>query len=322
MGTKLKTGKSFSINTIYQKYGIIVLLIIEIAVFSILQERFLKLENILLVGRQISFIGITSIGMTMVLLTGGIDISVGAMLAVTGVISTVLYFNLGLPLIWTILLTLVVGLVFGTFNGFAVAYLNVPALIGTLGMQVILKGIGYIFTRGVPIKANDPHFTYMGQGFFFNLIPIPFIVMIIMFVFGYWLLNKTYIGRRIYAIGGNEEAARLSGIKTKRLIMLTYTACGFFAAVTGILMAMRMGSGQPSAGGDFPMDVLTATVLGGISIFGGKGNIQNVFFGSFIMGFLTNGLVMLGVSDYIQWIIKGFVLITVVALSNINLRRK
>jgi len=276
METKLKSSNSISVGSIYQRYGIIILLIAELIIFSILHDNFFKLENLLSVGRQISFIGIASIGMTMVLLTGGIDISIGAMLAFTGVISTLFYFDLGLPLIWTILLTLVVGAIFGTINGFAVAYLSVPALIGTLGMQVILKGIGYVFTRGVPIKADDADFKFLGQGFFFDVIPIPFVIMVVMFVFGYWLLTKTYVGRRIYAVGGNEEAARLSGIKTKRLIMLTYTACGFFAAITGILMAMRMGSGQPSAGGDFPMDVLTATVLGGISIFGGKGSIVNV----------------------------------------------
>jgi ribose transport system permease protein len=322
MQPELKSRSARSLNTLYQRYGIIILLIGEIIVFSFLHSNFLTIENLLLVGRQISFIGITSIGMTMVLLVGGIDISVGSMLAVTGVISTVLYIEQGVPLVLAIISVLLVGILFGTLNGVVAAYLRVPALIGTLGMQVILKGIGYIFTRGVPIKANESEFTYMGQGFIFNLIPIPFIVMVLMFIFGYWLLEKTYIGRRLYAVGGNEEAARLSGIKTKRLIMLTYTACGFFAAVTGLLMAMRMGSGQPSAGGDFPMDVLTATVLGGISIFGGKGHIVNVFFGSFVMGFLTNGLVMLGVSDYIQWIIKGIVLISVVTLSNINLKKK
>ncbi|MHB8061716.1 MAG: ABC transporter permease [Ruminiclostridium sp.] len=321
METKMETKKYFSIWSIYQKYGIIVMLILEIAIFSIMQENFLSMGNLLSVGRQISFIGITSIGMTMVLLTGGLDISVGAMLALTGVISALLYQHAGVPLVWTILITLGVGALFGTLNGVSVAYLQVPALIATLGMQVIMKGVGYVFTHGIPVGVEKPNFLVLGQGFFFEVIPIPLVIMIVLFIFGWWFLTKTYVGRHFYAVGGNEEAARLAGIKTKRLVMLSYTACGIFAAITGILMAGRMGSGQPSAGVDFPMDVLTATVLGGISLFGGKGSIINVFFGAFIMGFLTNGMVMLGVSDYWQWITKGIVLIMVVALSNVNLKK-
>ncbi len=310
--------KSFSGAKFYQKYGIFIILIIEIIIFSVLNRRFITVDNLLAIGRQISFLGIVSVGMTMTMLTGGLDISVGAMYALTGIIAAICNVRFGLPLILIIPITIIVGAVFGTVNGIMVAKFKVPALIATLGMQTVLKGISYIFTKGVPVVVKDEVFKFMGQGYVFGVIPVTLIIMVGVFILGYWVLNKTYYGRRVYAVGGNEEAARLAGINSTALIASTYTICGALAGVTGALQAARMGSGQPAAGGDFPMDVLTAVVLGGVSVNGGKGHIVNVFFGAAIMGCLINGMYMMGLSEYWQWIIKGVVLVTVVAVSNVT----
>lgn len=302
----------------YKKYGVVFILVVEIIFFSFAHKNFLTLNNFLSVGRQISFIGIAAIGMTMVLIIGGIDISVGSMLAFAGVFSTKILVDLGLPLWLSILITLIVGALFGTINGFSCAVLHIPALISTLAMQTILKGIAFLLTNALPVKGMTKQFKYLGQGYLFGFFPIPLLVMLIMFALGMWILNRTSFGRRLYAVGGNPEAARLSGINTKKVMILTYAICGMFAALSGILMAGRLGSGQPSIGADHPMDVLTAAVLGGISVNGGKGNIVNVLFGAFIMGILSNGMVMLGINEYWQWVLKGIVLLLAVTLSNLD----
>jgi ribose transport system permease protein len=307
-----------TVGVFYQKYGILFILVLEIIFFAIAHENFLTSTNLLSVGRQISFIGIASIGMTMVMITGGIDISVGSMLALAGVVSAKLLVDGGVPLPLAIILTLLVGTFFGLINGVTSEIMHVPPLISTLAMQTILKGIAFLITNALPVKGVSDSFKYLGQGYLWGWIPIPFLTMLLLFVVGWWFLEKSYFGRRIYVVGGNKEAARLSGIDTKKVIISTYALCGFFAALAGILMAGRLGSGQPSIGTNFPMDVLTATVLGGISVNGGKGSIVNVFFGAFIMGILSNGMIMLGLNEYWQWLVKGFVLLFAVSMSNLK----
>lgn len=316
---RIKLSKKMpTVGVFYQKYGILFILVLEIIFFAIAHENFLTSTNLLSVGRQISFIGIASIGMTMVMITGGIDISVGSMLALAGVVSAKLLVDGGVPLPLAIILTLLVGTFFGLINGVTSEIMHVPPLISTLAMQTILKGIAFLITNALPVKGVSDSFKYLGQGYLWGWIPIPFLTMLLLFVVGWWFLEKSYFGRRIYVVGGNKEAARLSGIDTKKVIISTYALCGFFAALAGILMAGRLGSGQPSIGTNFPMDVLTATVLGGISVNGGKGSIVNVFFGAFIMGILSNGMIMLGLNEYWQWLVKGFVLLFAVSMSNLK----
>ncbi|ADK81788.1 ABC transporter permease [Sediminispirochaeta smaragdinae] len=316
---RIKLSKKMpTVGVFYQKYGILFILVLEIIFFAIAHENFLTSTNLLSVGRQISFIGIASIGMTMVMITGGIDISVGSMLALAGVVSAKLLVDGGVPLPLAIILTLLVGTFFGLINGVTSEIMHVPPLISTLAMQTILKGIAFLITNALPVKGVSDSFKYLGQGYLWGWIPVPFLTMLLLFVVGWWFLEKSYFGRRIYVVGGNKEAARLSGIDTKKVIISTYALCGFFAALAGILMAGRLGSGQPSIGTNFPMDVLTATVLGGISVNGGKGSIVNVFFGAFIMGILSNGMIMLGLNEYWQWLVKGFVLLFAVSMSNLK----
>lgn len=308
-------SKKLLFRNIYNKYGVLFILIVEIIIFSLANETFFTPSNILSVGRQFSFIGMSAIGMTMVMITGGIDISVCTMLAMSGVICAKLNVDAGLPIAVCIIITVILGAFFGLLNGLAVNFLKIPALIATLAMQTVLKGIAYLVTNAIPIKNISDSYKNIGQGYIFNVIPIPFVVMLVMYIIAWWYLDKTYMGRHIYLVGGNEEAARLSGINTKLVGVSVYVFCGLFTSVAGLMMAARLGSGQPSVGTGFEMDVITATVLGGVSVSGGKGNVINVLFGACIMGFLANGMTILNVNQYWQWIVNGIVLVAAVATS-------
>ena len=307
-----------SFANLYSTYGVFFILVIEFLIFSLASKSFLTLGNILSVGRQMSFTGIAAIGMTLVMLTGGIDISVGSMLAMAGVLCAKLSADVGLPLWIAVVITLLIGALFGLINGAAVTRLHIPALIATLATQTILKGIAYLLTNAVPVKNLSATYKFLGQGYIFGVIPVPLIITVALYVLAWWYLDKTYLGRRVYLSGGTEEAARLSGINTKWTITGTYVFSGVFAAIAGVLMAARLGSGQPSVGSGFEMDVITATVLGGISVNGGKGKVVNVFVGACIMGVLANGMTMLNINQYLQWIINGLVLLFAVTMSNLR----
>lgn len=307
-----------SFANLYSTYGVFFILVIEFLIFSLASKSFLTLGNILSVGRQMSFTGIAAIGMTLVMLTGGIDISVGSMLAMAGVLCAKLSADVGLPLWIAVVITLLIGALFGLINGAAVTRLHIPALIATLATQTILKGIAYLLTNAVPVKNLSATYKFLGQGYIFGVIPVPLIITVALYVLAWWYLDKTYLGRRVYLSGGNEEATRLSGINTKWTITGTYVFSGVFAAIAGVLMAARLGSGQPSVGSGFEMDVITATVLGGISVNGGKGKVVNVFVGACIMGVLANGMTMLNINQYLQWIINGLVLLFAVTMSNLR----
>ena len=307
-----------SFANLYSTYGVFFILVIEFLIFSLASKSFLTLGNILSVGRQMSFTGIAAIGMTLVMLTGGIDMSVGSMRAMAGVLCAKLSADVGLPLWIAVVITLLIGALFGLINGAAVTRLHIPALIATLATQTILKGIAYLLTNAVPVKNLSATYKFLGQGYIFGVIPVPLIITVALYVLAWWYLDKTYLGRRVYLSGGNEEAARLSGINTKWTITGTYVFSGVFAAIAGVLMAARLGSGQPSVGSGFEMDVITATVLGGISVNGGKGKVVNVFVGACIMGVLANGMTMLNINQYLQWIINGLVLLFAVTMSNLR----
>ena len=294
------------------------MLLLELIIFSLASSNFFTVGNLLTIGRQVSFTGIATVGCTLLMITGGIDLSTGSNLAFSGVICTYMMINLNLPIWLSIIIALVLGLVAGVLNGLAFTKLHISSLIATLAMQYILRGIGFLITDAKAIYNLPIDYKFLGQGYLFGFFPFPLVIMIVIFAFGFWILNYTYLGRYIYAVGGNVEAARLSGIRTNKIYMYVFAASGLFAALAGVLMAARMGSGQPSIGTDFPMDVITAIVLGGVNINGGSGRIVGVILGAFIMGILSNGMVMLNLNDYVQWVVKGVVLIFAVAMSNID----
>lgn len=306
---------------LYNSYGLLAILLLEILLFSLMTDTFFTSENIMNVGRQISFTGISGVGLAIVVLAGGIDISTGMMLALSGVLCVKLNVEMGIPLWLSIIITLLVALIGGILSGEVTARLRVPALITTLAFQTIYKGVAFTITNAIPTYGLSDQFKFLGQGYVFNAIPFPLIVMVAIFVIGHFLMSKTYIGRYVYAVGGNPEAARLAGINTKRVIILSFALCTFFTAIAGIMMAGRLGSGQPGTGIGFEMDVITSVTLGGISINGGKGSILYLAIGALIMGVLTNGMMLLGLNEYIQWIVKGLVLIFAVGMSSLEISK-
>ena len=308
--------KRFSLSKIF----VYLVLVVIILFFTVTTDTFLTSKNILNICRQISMIGICSVGMTMVLLTGGIDISVGSIIALVGVVAAKLIGEAGMAIFPAMLIGVVVGAICGLINGIMVAEFDVPALITTLAMQTMARGAAYILTSGIPIYGLPEEIKTLGQGYFFK-IPIPVIIMALIFLFGWWLLEQTRFGRYTYAIGGNQEVARLSGINVLNMKIFIYTLSGLFAGLSGVIMLSRINSGQPATSSGFEMDVITGAVLGGISVAGGEGKLVNVIAGVLIMGMLSNGMTLMNLDEYWQWVVKGIVLLLAVTFDNMQRKR-
>lgn len=307
----------FSISQVF----VYLILLFVIVFFSIMSQSFMTSRNILNICRQVSMIGICSVGMTMVLLTGGIDISVGSIIALSGVVAAKLIAENMWPIFPAMVVGVVIGVICGIISGAMVAKFDVPALIATLAMQSIARGIAFILTQGIPVYGLPEQIRVLGQGYFLN-IPIPVYIMVLMFFIGWWLLEQTTFGRHVYAIGGNEEVARLSGINVMMRKLQIYAFSGFFAGLSGIIMLSRVNSGQPNTSEGFEMDVITAAVLGGVSVAGGQGKIVNVIAGVLIMGMLGNGMTMMNLDEYWQWVTRGAVLLFAVAFDNWSRKRQ
>ncbi|MCR4746496.1 MAG: ABC transporter permease [Lachnospiraceae bacterium] len=275
--------------------------------FTIRTGTFCTTSNLLNIARQVAVLGIASVGMTMVILTGGIDLATGSIITFVNIITAYFMVNAGLNMFLAILISLIASTLIGLINGIAVANLNMPPLIMTFSTQTIFEGLAYIICGGIPIFGFSDSFAYIGQGYL-GPIPFPVILLIIAFIIGGFILVKSYFGRYIYAVGGNEEAAELSGIKVKNIKYLVYALSGLFAGIAGVVMLSRTNSGQPTAGKGYEFDVITAVVLGGVSVNGGAGKISNVIAGVLIIGMLSNGMVLLNVSSYMQMVVKGLIL--------------
>jgi len=306
-------------SQLFKKYGLFIILILICIFFSLTTEAFLTMRNMLNILRQVSIIGIVSVGMTFVLLTGGIDLSVGGLLAVTGVTvsSLIVTFNVN-PLI-AMPIGILVSVALGLVSGTVIQKLELPPMIVTLGMMTIARGLAFIITGGLPVFGLPAEFVAIGQGHI-GVIPIPVLFMLFFFVVGAFVLGQTRWGRYFYAMGGNSEAARLAGINVARLKIITYGISGLLCGIAGVILMFRINSGQPTAGTGIEMDVITATVLGGVSLSGGEGRIFWVLIGCIIIGVLSNGLIILNVGEYYQMVVKGLVLILAVALDKIGQR--
>lgn len=308
------------IREILSRYGIYIVLFAMILFFSISSKAFLSASNLFNILRQVAVVGTAAVGMTFVMLTGGIDLSVGAIIGVTGII-TALLMVWGVPPVVAVLVALAVGVLLGMINAALINELRVPPLIVTLGMMTALRGLAYLITGGMPVFGFPESFTLLGQGYIY-VIPVPVIIMAVTFLAGYLVLEKFTLGRYIYGVGGNEEASRLSGINVKKIKYLVYSISGFVCGVAGVVLLSRTNSGQPKAGTSYEMDIITAVVLGGVSIAGGQGRITGVVAGVLIMGILSNGMIIMNVGDYVQRIVQGLVLVAAVAFDCYNQRRK
>lgn len=301
-------------KAVVQKLGPLIGLLLIVLIISILSPSFLTLNNLLNVLRQVSINALIAFGMTFVILTGGIDLSVGSTLALTGAVTAGLMAS-GVDPIFAMLLGLLLGAVLGAINGIVIAKGKVAPFIATLATMTIYRGLTLVYTEGKPISniSDSTMFQLLGKGYFFG-IPIPVITMVISFGVLYFILKKTTFGRRVYAVGGNEDASRLSGINVDRVKIFVYSLTGALAALSAIILTSRLNSAQPTAGSMFELDAIAAVVLGGTSLTGGRGWIVGTLIGALIIGVLNNGLNLVGVSSFFQQVVKGAVILVAVLL--------
>jgi len=302
-------------------YGIVIVLIALSVVFAVMTSgQFFSLENIFNILKQVAVVGIMSVGMTMVLLTAGIDLSIGSIAGVGCVLAASLLLK-GMNVWLVILIVLAISTLIGLVNGFFINELLIPPLIVTLATMTSIRGVAYLITGGMPIFGFKSDILVLGQGYV-GFIPVPVIVMAFIFVIGIVFVQNTRYGRYIYGVGGNEEATRLSGISVKQIKYIVYSISGLLAGLAGMVMLARINSGTPKMGQGYEMDVITAVVLGGVSISGGEGKLGVVFVGVVIRGVLTSGRILLNVQEYVQWVIKGMALIAAVGLDRFIQQRK
>jgi len=296
------------------KYGILIaFLVLFAAMGAIRPATFLTVSNQLNILRQISINGIMAIGMSFVIITGGIDLSVGSMLAYASIIACSFAHPGEYPVFVPIVVALLVGALLGLFNGVVIAKGKVAPFIVTLGMLTIARGLTQLFNGGRPVNNLSPAFNFIGGGSVLG-IPVPVLIFGMVVLFGWFLLNKTRFGRYVYAIGGNEITAKVSGINVDKIYIMVYTLMGTLAALSGIVLSARVETATVIAGTGYELDAIAAVIIGGTSSSGGKGTMQGTIVGILIMGVLSNGLDLIGVSSYYQQIIKGFIIIGAVLM--------
>lgn len=301
--------------------GILIGLFVLVTIISIINNDFLSTQNILNVLRQVSTNMFIAIGMTLVIILAGIDLSVGSIMALAGVITGGLIAFSGVPMWLAVIAGLLVGAIFGFVNGYFTAYKFLPSFIVTLATMNIARGVAYVYTDGKPIRVMSDEFNFIGSGYL-GPIPIPVVYMIVIILIVSLIMNRTKLGRYMYAVGGNIEAARYSGINTKRVQLFAFTLSGVLAAFSGIVLASRMFSGQPTSGMGAELDAIAAVVLGGTSMTGGRGRISGTVIGVLIIGILSNGLNLMGVNSFWQYIVKGVVILVAVYVDVVKKQRE
>lgn len=317
--TKVKQVlKSDKIKHILGQYSILLILIIMALLLAIVEPRFLRPINLLNIVRQITLIAIVGFGVTMIIITSGIDLSSGSIIGLSSiVVATLAQQKLGLPFIVPILGGLAVGALAGLINGILVAHAKLPAFIATLGMMITARGVVYIISEGHPIILLTPAFNAIGTASFLG-IPVMIYVLIICMIISYFILRHMKIGKCIYAIGGNQQAAIVSGINVKKNLLFVYMYGSMMAAVSGILLTARLSSGQPLSGEGYEFDAITGVVIGGASLSGGIGTIQGTLIGALIIGVLNNGMDLLHVPAYYQQVMKGLIIVGAVLLDKVR----
>ncbi len=302
------------------RFGLVMALLALVAILSLLSDRFLTPSNVINVLRQISINAIIAAGMTVVIIGRGIDLSVGSLLALTGVVAASLAVG-GLPAGLAIAAALGLGLVMGVFNGAFVAYAGIAPFIVTLAGLTIFRGMALAITDGRPVSGLPPIFMTIGYGSFLGL-PVPIWIMLGFLAITHVILRHMALGRSIYAIGGNEEAARLSGIAVRRVKLFTFAYSGLAAALAAMVLTGRLNSAQPSAGVMFELDAIAAVVVGGTSLFGGKGGVFGTLIGALIIGVINNGMNLLNVPSFYQQIVKGGVILAALLIERLAASRR
>ncbi len=283
-------------------------------------DVFLTSKNLLNVLRQLSTNLYLALPMTMIIILGGIDLSVGSTIAFSGVVTGGLIAFNNVPVPLALIAGLLTGLAVGAFNGLVVSKTSIPPFIVTLSTMNIARGAAYVYTGGQPIRVMSDDFNFIGAGYV-SKIPTPVIYLVVILFISYLIMNRSKLGRHIYAVGGNRQAANFSGIKTGKVLFFAYAFSGFLAGVAGVVLASRMFSGQPTAGDGAEMDAIAAVVLGGTSMSGGVGKIGGTVIGGLVIGVLNNGLNLLNVNSFWQYIVKGVVILIAVYVDNVKKNR-
>jgi ribose transport system permease protein len=296
-------------------------LLLLVLVFTVLADGFLTFSNVRNIALQTSMIAIVAIGMSFVIFTAGIDLSVGSVMALSGALAAGVAVNFGLDTYLSIGVGLIIGVVIGAINGLLIVKGGIPPFVATLSMLAVARGLTLVYTEGRPIAGLDERFIYFGSEQLLG-IPVPVIIMIVIAVIAHLVTRYTPFGLHVYSTGGNEETTRLAGISPDRIKMAVYMISGFLAALGGILLASRLWSAQPNAALGWELDAIAAPVLGGTSLFGGIGSIGGTVIGAFIIGVLSNGLNLMGVPSYHQQVIKGLVFILAVTVDLLINRRR
>ena len=284
-----------------------------IIIMSLLSPRFLSFSNFLNISRQISVMAIIGVGMTFVILSAGIDLSVGSVVALSGIMIAFFVQKANLPIYIAVVGGLFISLAIGVLNGTLISKAKIPFFIVTLATMVIGRGLCFIITGGYPISQLGDGFQKIGRGYL-TFLPVPVLIMLFVYIIAHIVLRHTSFGRYVYAIGGNEDASKLVGLSVDRIKIFIYGICGLCSGIGALILTSRMNSGDPNMGTGMELDAIAAAVIGGTSISGGKGWIWGTLIGAYIMGILNNGLNMLDVSAYYQMAIKGLVILIAVRL--------
>ena len=321
MNANAMAGQGQTAKKIVQRYGILIALLLVCFTLAVISENFLSTRNILNVLRQTSINGILAIGMTFVILTRGIDLSVGSVVALAGVVaasfattsSTGMVAGAPYPALVAIAVGLAVGMACGSVSGAIVSRFHVPAFVATLGMLSAARGMTLIYAGGKPIPQLTESFRWIGTGDIFG-IPVPIFLLLGTFAIAHFVLTQTRFGRHIYAVGGNPHAAKVSGLPVMRIRFSVYVIAGALAGLAGMLLAARTGSALPQAGIAYELDAIAAVVIGGTSLAGGIGRVTGTLIGALLIGVMNNGLDLMGVESYYQQVIKGLLIVAAVML--------
>ncbi len=299
------------------QYGLLIAFALICLALSLLTSTFLTVQNLMIILTQVSINALLAFGVTFVIIAGGIDLSIGSMVAVTGVVAASFAHQDTYPVAVPIGMGLLAGLLFGAFNGFIITRSKVPPFIVTLGTMTIGRGLALIISKGRPISNLSDSFNFIGGGKLLG-IPTLIIILIVLFIVCSIVLKRTVLGRYIYAVGGNEQAAKASGIQLNKVKMVVYMLCGGLAALAGILLTSRITTGQPNAGTGFELDAIAAAIIGGTSTSGGTGTMTGTLLGALLIGVISNGLDLLNVTSYYQQVVMGVIIIGAVVLDSMN----
>jgi len=305
---------------VIEKYLIYLVLLVIVVVFTVLEPKFISFDNIINLLRQVSVIGLLAMGVALVIISKGIDLSSGSVVAVSAVVGASLAQKPDAPnkffenipqlnLLLIVAICILVGIFIGLVNGLLIAYTGIPAFIATLGTMVVFRAFAMLYTGGQPISFLRPDYEFLGKGYLFTILPIPVVIFLVITFITWVLVNYTTFGKGIYAIGGNIHASTVSGIKVNKILALDYMYAGALAALGGVLLSARVGGGQPSFGTGYELDAIAAATIGGVSHSGGIGTVGGVLAGVIILGVINNGLNLLGVQAEWQSVAKGAIIV-------------